>query len=278
MAKFLIVIDSIAVFAGGNARPDAVLPFSVTIDGKTTEEKDCDTTLLLSAHHEGKTVRTQITPKDSTLALEKLLEDGNDVLVLSVSSGISESCNTANYIAQGLRIKFPERKIVVVDTLACGAGEGLLFSLANKWQQEGLDIEETAQKLEETTKLLHHLFISDDLSALEQSGIIPQTSVVNIKLIFDIMSGGKVGVFAKTMGKKKAVGDIVKYVSTTLNKDLLSSVIITYGDEQDAHSIGESLQKLLPSTSICYAKENKFVSAYLGEKAIGVCFFGEARK
>ena len=103
MAKFLIVIDSLAVFAT-NERPDAILPFSVTIDGKTIEEADCDSSTVRSAHHEGKTVRSKIIPKDSTHILEKLLKDGNDLLVLSVSSGISESFSTANYIAQGLRI------------------------------------------------------------------------------------------------------------------------------------------------------------------------------
>ena len=165
-----------------------------------------------------------------------------------------------------------------MDTLSCGGGEGLLFSLASKWQKEGLDIDEVAKKLDATKSLLHHVFVTDDTSALSQGGIISPTSVVNIKPIFDIMSQGKVGVLSKTMGKKKALNDIAKYVSTTLDKEVSPQIVITYGNEQDAHAIGENLQKLLPFATVVYEAENKFVSAYLGAEAVSVCFFGEARK
>ncbi len=276
MAKYEIVIDNVAVFCGEHDER-AVLPISYNVKGKTLEADNLDIALLREAHKNGLNVRSQITPKDSTLALEKLLEEGNDLLILSVTSGLSESFSTANYIAKGLRIKHPSRKIVVLDTLSCGSGEGLLYSLAKAWQKEGLELDQVAQNLKDAIKRLHHVFITDDAIMLANAGIIP-TTALNIKPIFDIASNGHVCVLQKTMGKKKALGDIVKYVASTLDKEFCPQVVISYGNEPDARALGENVSKLLPDAKLSYADENVFVSAYLGDNSVSICFFGEARK
>ena len=277
MAKFQIVIDNTAVFADvQKCAPDVVLPISFTIDGNTLEK--VDEVEVRAAHKEGRSVRTQITPKDSTLALEKLLEEGKDVLLISVSSGLSESFAAAKYITQGLQIKYPNRKIVLVDSLSCGAGEGLLFALATKWQQEGLTIDEVADKLNLAKLNLHHLFTTDDAGILGNSGLIAPAAVVNITPIFDFGASGHVCVFQKTLGKKKSLSDIVKYVAKTLNGELCPTVVISYGAESDAQTIGKGILAQVPEANVVYAKENQFVTAYLGDNSIAVCFFGEARK
>ena len=277
MAKFEIVIDNLAVFVGGqSARRDALLPISFTIDGKTLEHTTGQD--VREAHQEGLSVRSQITPKDSTIALEKLLDAGKDILILSVSSGMSESFQTADYIVNGLKIKYPKRKIVLIDTLACGAGEGLLYSYACKLQKEGLTLEEVANRLEEAKQKLHHLFITNDISVLANANIISQTAVVNIKPIFDISSEGRVCVLQKTMGNKKALTDIVKYVAGTLDKDFCPQLVITYGNENEARALGENLANKIADALVEYSQENEFVSAHIGAEAVCICFFGELRK
>ena len=276
MANFEIVIDNVAVFLSENdARPEAVLPISFLIDGKVL--KTLDRQVVFSAHQDERAVRTQIVPKDSTLALEKLLDTGKDLLVISVSSGLSESFAAAEYIVKGLRIKHPERKILLVDSLSCGGGEGLLFALAKKWQAEGLDVEQVAEKLEEVKSRLHHVFFTPDTSLLSIGNVL-QTSIVNIKPIFDIALSGKACVLQKTMGKKKALSDIVKYVSSTIATDICPTVLITSGVDTDAKVLGDGIKAQVEGVNVVYAKENDFVLTYLGEDAVTVCFFGELRK
>ena len=142
MAKFEIVIDSTVILPSKVTPPSVVLPFSFTVNGKVKAAKDCSPASARAALQNGLTIRSQITPKDSTLALEKLLDAGKDVLVLCVSSGVSESFSTTDYIVQGLRIKYPDRKVIAIDTLSCGGGEGLLLALACELQKAGLPIEE----------------------------------------------------------------------------------------------------------------------------------------
>ena len=279
MAKFEIVIDSTMILPSKATRPSVVLPFSFTIGGKRLEAKSCDPSMIKDALAEGKKVRSQITPKDATLALEKLLDEGKDVLLLCVSSGVSDSFSTADYIVQGLRIKHPDRKIVAVDTLSCGGGEGLLLSLACDLQKKGLSIDEVAEKLDEAKLKLHHVIYVDDTSLLANSGIISPSapSIVNVKSIFDLTRHGQIGVHSKTLGRKKAITDIIKYVAGTIDQDNLR-VLITYTDEEEAKLIASRIAALLPSAEIEYKQENDFVSAYLGENSVCVCFFGDERK
>ncbi len=277
MAKYEIIIDNLAVFVGEQkARHDCVLPISFTVDGKTLEKSSGK--IIGDAHHAGLSVRTQITPKDSTHALEKILGSGKDVLILSVSSGISESFSTAEYIANGLKIKYPDRRIIVIDTLSCGAGEGLLYSLALNLQKDGLDIEQVANRLQEAKQKLHHVFITNDFSALSNNDIIAQTAIVNIKPIFDISKGGKVCVLQKTMGNKKAISDIVKYVVSSYDKDINYPLLITYGGKAEAQNLYDNIATKLPDALIEFKQENEFVSAYIGADAVCICFFGESRK
>ena len=277
MAEFEIVIDNIAVFADGenDVQPDAVTPISFTIDGKV--QKDIDAEDILEARKAGKRIRTQVVPQDTTLLLEGLLKEGKDVVFISVSSKLSESFQTADYIAKGLSIKYPDRKVIVVDSLACGGSEGLLFLHAKKLQNAGLSAQEISDKLNEAKHILHHTFITDDMSALETEGIISQTSVVNLNPIFEIGKDGRVVVLQKTMGKKKALADVTKYVLATVNKEFCKTVVITYGNEEWAKTIADAIRQKDSSLTIKFAKANEFTSSYIGSHAVSVCFFGTAR-
>ena len=278
MAEFEIVIDNIAVFADGenDVQPSAVAPISFSVDGKTLKEVDPEA--ILEARKAGKRIRTQVVPKDTTLLLEGILASGKDVLFISVSSALSESFHTADYIAKGLAIKFPERKIIVIDSLACGGSEGLLFLHAKKLQNAGLSIDEIAEELNAAKNILHHTFITDDTSALTNDGVIAQTSVVNLTPIFELSKDGQISVLQKTMGKKKVLSDVVKYVTNTLNDNFCSSVVITYGNEEWARKIADDLTDKAPALNIKFAKANNYTSSYIGSHAVSVCFFGETRK
>ncbi|MBO4554877.1 MAG: DegV family protein, partial [Clostridia bacterium] len=138
-------------------------------------------------------------------------------------------------------------------------------------------IDETAEKLDEAKMRLHHVLYVEDTSLLLQSGSPSAPSIVNVKSIFDLTRHGQIGVHSKTLGRKKAITDIIKYVAGTIDQDNLH-VLITYTDEEEAKLIASRLAALLPSAEIEYKQENDFVSAYLGENSVCICFFGDERK
>ena len=63
---------------------------------------------------------SQINPDEAREALEPYLKEGKDILHLSFSSGLSGTCNSMKIAAEELQEEYPERKIIVIDTLcAC---------------------------------------------------------------------------------------------------------------------------------------------------------------
>ena len=80
---------------------------------------------------------------------EPILQEGKDVLHLALSSGISGTVNSANIAKAQMEEKYPDRKVVVIDSLAASSGFGLLVDKALENQEKGMDLEENARWIEE---------------------------------------------------------------------------------------------------------------------------------
>ena len=109
-----------------------------------------------------------INPDTFAASFEKILNEGKDILCIAFSSGLSTTFNSARIAAEGLKEKYPERKIIVIDTLAASAGEGLLVYLATKKKSEGASIEENAEYVKSLILKLCHWFTVDDLVYLKR--------------------------------------------------------------------------------------------------------------
>ena len=107
-----------------------------------------------------------------------ILESGRDILHLTLSSGISGTYNSCMIAANELREKFPDRKLIVIDSLAASSGYGLLIDYAADLRDSGMGAEEAAAKLEEAKLYVHHWFFSTDLTSYYRGGRISKTSMV----------------------------------------------------------------------------------------------------
>ena len=103
-------------------------------------------------------------------AFEPILKSGKDILYVAFSSGLSSTVNSANIAARELSEQYPERKIVIVDTLAASAGGGLMVYMAVEKKKSGASLEENAAYIESLVP--HHCiwFIVDDLEYLKRGG------------------------------------------------------------------------------------------------------------
>ena len=99
---------------------------------------------------------------------EPILKEGRDVLHLALSSGISGTVNSANMAKTQMEEKYPERKVVVIDSLAASSGFGLLMDKALENQEKGMSLEENARWIEENKNKLHHWFFPRILPALSE--------------------------------------------------------------------------------------------------------------
>jgi len=183
---------------------------------------------------EGVTATTAAAnPEGWAQAMTRVLEKGEDVLVLAFSSALSTTCQSAMIAAAELREKYPDRTIRVVDTLCAALGQGLLVWHACRKRDEGMGLNELAQWVEDNKLHVCHWVTVDDLTHLKRGGRISATTAIvgtmlNIKPIIYVDNDGHLINTAKVRGRKTAMEYLVKkYIETGTDKE---TVFIAHGD------------------------------------------------
>ena len=108
----------------------------------------------------------QANPEITREMMEPYLKEGKDILHIAFSSGLSGTCSSAILAAQELMEEYPERKIVVVDSLAASLGQGLLVYFAQQKKEAGEDMDAVAQWAENNKLHIVHMFTVDRKSVV----------------------------------------------------------------------------------------------------------------
>lgn len=122
------------------------------------------------------TKTSQINADEFIEYFRPMLEAGQDILHVSLSSGISGVVNSANIARDALMDEFPDRKIYVVDSLGASSGYGLIMQTLSELRAEGKSIDEVYEWVNEHRLNLHHWFFSTDLSFYIKGGRVSKTS------------------------------------------------------------------------------------------------------
>lgn len=262
-----------------------VIPLKYTIDGKTYQDMDgLSHKEFFQKLREGKmSVTSQVNPDEAKEALEPYLKEGKDILHLGFSSALSGTYNSMCIAKETLAAKYPERKIIVIDTLCACLGEGLLLYYALKRRNEGKTIEETAKWVEENKLHVCHNVTIDDLDHLQRGGRISKTvavlgGVVKIKPMIHMADDGSLQVIGKERGRKKALNKIVD-TSVEQAKGWENDIImITHGDcEEDAAYTADLVKKKMGIDHILINNIGTVIGSHTGPGVVAVFCMGNKR-
>ena len=157
-----------------------VLPLHFTIGGKTyanyLDGREVGFHDFFERIRQGEAASTSaVNPESFREVMEQTLQQGLDILFVGFSSGLSTTYQSGCIAADDLREKYPERKILTVDSLCASLGQGLYVYLGALQQQAGKSIEEVRDYLEDIKLHLCHWFTVDDLMYLKRGGrILPR--------------------------------------------------------------------------------------------------------
>ena len=154
-------------------------------------------------------------------AFEKCVENGQDVLAITISGGISGAVGFAQQAKKQVLEKHPDAKIEVVDSLRFSAGHGLIVILAALYRAEGHSIGETAAYIEANKNRVHQCGWLDDLSFVAKKGRLTQSKaffgkLAGIKPIGEFDYNGLTTVIGKVKGAKKAYAVLLDYLENTV--------------------------------------------------------------
>lgn len=144
----------------------------------------------------------------------ELLASGQDVLHVCLSSGISNTVQSANTAAEMLRSEFPDRKLYIVDSMCASSGFGLFNMLLAQKRAEGMEIDELYQWAIEHRQEVQHWFCSTDLTYYIKGGRVSKVSgilggIFEICPLMCVSPEGKLKVISKVRTKKKVLTALV---------------------------------------------------------------------
>ncbi|MCQ2449797.1 MAG: DegV family protein [Clostridia bacterium] len=212
-----------------------------------------------------------------------LLAEGKDLLILAFSSGLSGTYQSIVNACEDYREEYPDRNIIVVDTLAAALGQGLLVYYAVQMKRQGKSMEEIAEWVENNKLKLRHVFTLDDLFFLKRGGRLSGSgailgSLMNIKPMLHTADDGKLYVTGKVRGRRTSIEKLVDEVATT-GIDMANQVcFISHGDcEADAIALKEAIAERCGTKEFVVNPLVPVIAAHSGPGTLAVFFLGDKR-
>ena len=268
MGKYVIMTDSSCDLSEEYIKEHGldVLNLLYNMDGTIYgEDKTMDIKEFYAKMRGGSMPTTMaVNPEDVANAMRRHLEQGEDILYVAFSSGLSASCQNAVLGANDVRDEFPDRKIIVVDSLCASMGQGLFVHYALKRQAEGMSLEENVRWLEEHKRNICHQFTVDDLHHLHRGGRVSKATailgtMINVKPVLHVDDEGKLISLYNVRGRKKSLQALVSNMEKTIGgfENENDDIFISHGDCMDDVLY---LEKLIEEK---FGKKNFYVN-YVG--------------
>lgn len=229
------------------------------------------------------TKTSQITPFQYVDVFEKAVQEGTGILYLALSSGLSNTFESANVAVQMLKEDYDKVEIEVVDTLGATGGMGLLVESACKNRDAGMSLTDNAAWLNAHTKKVNYFFKVEDLMYLKRGGRVSAATAImgtalDIKPILNIDATGHLATVAKKRGKKLAIKYLVDMFKECADLSIDNTVYICGAD---CVADEEILKKLIldesPDANIRITSLSPIIGAHTGPDMVAVIFYGKER-
>jgi len=265
-----------------------VIPMHFTVDGcdylNTPDENQLSSHDFYELLRSGKSSTTaQINSEVFKDELRPYLSQGLDVIYLGFSSGLSSTFNSARLAAVELAEEFPDRKVLMVDTLSASMGEGLLVWHAVQQKRAGLDIDALAAWVEENRLHLAHWFTVDDLNHLKRGGRVSGAAalvgtMLNIKPVLHVDDEGHLIPVNKVRGRRNSLEELVNHMKETAVDPASQTVFISHGDApQDAEYVAKLVRERLGVTQIFINPIGPVVGTHSGPGTVALFFLATKR-
>ncbi|PWL76478.1 MAG: DegV family protein [Clostridiales bacterium] len=261
-----------------------VVPFSYTIDGvEYIPEREFDGKAFYAAMRAGSEVKTSMVNAGTFIERFKAaLDAGKDVLYIGMSGGISGTANAALMAKQELDEEYPDRKIVVIDTLAASLGEGLFVIKAAEQLKDGVALDAIEEAIRAQVPSMCQSFTVDDLKYLKKTGRVSGAAAIigNVLSIHPILIGdyeGKIVVKAKVRGMKRTLDALAeRYAELALSKTETIGIAHADNEEGKAYLVQRLRDKGLTGKclSVCY---EPVTGSHVGPGTVALFFFGTDR-
>lgn len=265
-----------------------VIPMAFELSGKSynnyLDERELDIKLFYEALRNGERSVTSLVNTEVFMDFfEPILKEGNDILYITFSSGLSGTYNASLIAIEELKEKYPESKILSVDSKCASIGEGLLVYSAASKKEEGYTIEKLHEWLNDNILNLCHWFTVDDLNHLKRGGRVSAISAaigtaLNVKPVLHVDNEGKLIPVEKVRGRKKSLIALADRMLQTCTKPEEQTIFIGHGDaKEDAEYLEQLIKERMNVKDVIINPIGPVIGSHSGPGTIALFFFGTER-
>jgi DegV family protein with EDD domain len=253
-----------------------ILPLGVALGEKQyTDGVDIDPDFIY-AHYE----KTGELPKTSAVNLVDFEEyfacetaEGNAVVLFTISSEMSSTCNNARLAAESFE------NVHVVDTRNLSTGGGLLVIAAAEMAEAGMEAADIVAKCNQLAPCVDASFIIDSLEFLYKGGRCSALAAFGANMLSlkpcIVVKDGKMGVGKKYRGKFGAV--LPKYIADRLGdaSDVIKNhIFVTHAGCEPAviQSCVDAVKAIAPEAEVHITRAGCTISSHCGRNTLGVLF------
>ncbi len=266
----------------------AVLPLTLTLGGKEyanyLDGREIGFSEFYGRIRQGEAAVTAAANVESYLSLaEPILQAGKDILLLVFSSGLSSTYQVSLLAAEELSQKYPQRKILPVDTLCASMGQGLLVYLAARQRGEGKSLQEVRDWVEKEKYHLCHWFTVDDLMYLKRGGRLNAATALvgtalGIKPVLHIDNEGHLINMGKARGRRASLTALVDKMAELAVEPQGQVAFISHGDcLEDAKAVEQMLKQRLGVKKVIISYVGPVIGAHTGPGVVALFFLGKER-
>lgn len=266
--------------------------FHYSLDGKDYPD-DLGQTIPLADFYQAmrdgaETQTSQINITEYLTYFTALLETGNDVVHITLSSGLSGSVNSARNAAAIAAERFPERKIYVIDSLGASSGYGLLMETLADMRDAGATAEELCAWVEENKLNMHHWFFSTDLSFYVKGGRISRAAgffggLLGVCPLLNMNNLGQLVPRMKIRGKQNVIKEIVQRMAECADdgEEYSGKCYICHSDcMEDAQNVAALVEKRFPKLNgkVLINDIGTTIGSHTGPGTVALFFWGSKRE
>ena len=215
---------------------------------------------------------------------EPVFASGRDILFAAFSSQLSGTIQNIYAAREELLQRYPERRMIVVDTLSISLPQSILVLKAHELYRQGKTMDEVAAWLEENKSRSQAFFTVDDLVYLRRGGRISAVAatvgtMLDLKPIITEGKNGKLLSMDKVRGRKQALRTLAELAAQNIDDPAEAEMYVLHADApQDAERLVQLLREKIPGIDrISVRYVGPVIGAHCGPGTVAVCFFGKER-
>lgn len=213
-----------------------------------------------------------------------LLKKG-DVLHLAFGSGMTPSVINAKNAAEKMKSEFPDRKLIVIDSLCSSSGYGLFVDEAADMRDGGASMDDIAFWALSRNEYMHHSFFSTDFTMFKRSGRVSGATaafgtLLGICPLMHLNLAGKIVAYGKVRGKKAAVRSIVKEMAERAENgyDYAGKCFISGSHcPEEVELTKKAIEEAFPKAKITIHEIGTIIASHCGKGTVAVFFWGDKR-